>query len=67
MELVMIQQTGEIKNSFQRGKVKFGKLGNQACQKLMKTHSPNGLLRNRVVSLRLESKSYLKQLEIMHI
>ena len=30
-------------------------------------HSPHGLLRNRMVSLRLASKSYLKQLEIICI
>ena len=33
----------------------------------MKNHSPDGLLRNQMVSLRLASKSYLKQLEIIRI
>ena len=32
-----------------------------------KTHSQDGLLRNRKASLHLVSKSYLKQFEIMHI
>ena len=31
MELVMIQQNGEIKNLFQRGKVELGKQKNNAC------------------------------------
>ena len=37
------------------------------CHILMKTHSPDGLLKNPIALLRLESKSYLKQFEIMHI
>ena len=37
---------------FQRGKVELGKQVNQACHILMKTHSPDGLLRNQMVSLR---------------
>ena len=36
---------------------KAGKLGNQACHILMKTHSPDGLLRNQMVSPHLDSKT----------
>ena len=49
----------------QRGKVKLGKLGNQARHILMKIHSPEGLLRNQMVSLCLESTSYQKQFEVV--
>ena len=43
------------------------KTGKPGMSFLMKIHSPDGLLRNWMVSLRLESKSYLKQFETMHI
>ena len=48
----MIQRNGEIKSISQRGKVELGKQVNQACDILMRTHSQDGLLRNRKASLR---------------
>ena len=44
-----------------------GKQVSLACHTQMKTHSQDGLLRNRKASLHSVSKSYLKQLEITHI
>ena len=62
MGSVMIEQNGEIKSISQRGKVELGKQVSHA-----KTHSQDGLLRNRKASQHWVSKSYLNQFEIMHI
>ena len=48
IELVMTLKCRGIKSIFQRGKVKHGKQVNQVCHILMKTHSPDGLLRNQM-------------------
>ena len=52
MGSVMIEQNGGIKSISQHGKVELGKQVNQACHTLMRTHFPDGLLRNQMVSLR---------------
>ena len=54
-------------STWQSRKAELGKLGNQACHIQMKTHSPDGLLRNQMVSPHLVSKSYLKEFELMYI
>ena len=44
-----------------------GETGKPGMSYIMKIHSPDGLLRNQMVSLCLASKNYLKQLEIIRI
>ena len=48
------------KNIFQHGKVELGKLRDQACHILMKTHSPDGLFGDQKVSQCEDFKKFLK-------
>ena len=51
MVLVTIQQSGEIKDISQRGKVELGKQVSKACLTSIKIHTPDGLFRNQMISL----------------
>ena len=48
MELVTTLKYGGTKSISQHGKVKHGKQVNQVCHILLKTHSPDGSLRNQM-------------------